>query len=91
MKEIWAVDSETDPFKAGRVPAPFIWGAYNGSEYHSFTKTDDMVDFFLDKDVIVYAHNGGKFDWHFILHRLEQFEPLMVISGRLSKFKIGRK
>ena len=89
MKEIWAVDSETDPFKAGRVPSPFIWGAYNGSEYHSFTKTDEMVDFFVDKDVIVYAHNGGKFDWHFILHRLEQFEPLMVISGRLSKFKIG--
>lgn len=89
MKEIWVTDSETDPFKAGRVPAPFIWGCYNGSEYHQFTDTDAMVDFFAEKDVIVYAHNGGKFDWHFILHRLEQFEPLMVISGRLSKFKIG--
>lgn len=89
MKEIWVTDSETDPFKAGRVPAPFIWGCYNGSEYHTFTDTDAMVDFFAEKEVIVYAHNGGKFDWHFILHRLEQFEPLMVISGRLSKFKIG--
>lgn len=89
MKEIWVTDSETDPFKAGRIPKPFIWGAYNGSEYHQFTDTDEMVDFFAEKDVIVYAHNGGKFDWHFILHRLEQFEPLMVISGRLAKFKIG--
>ena len=59
MKEIWVTDSETDPFKAGRVPKPFIWGCYNGSEYHTFTDTDAMVDFFAEKEVIVYAHNGG--------------------------------
>ena len=88
-KTIWVADSETDPFKAGRIPTPFIWGCYNGSEYHQFLTTDEFVDFFEDKDVIVYAHNGGKFDWHFLLHRLEAFEPLMVISGRLSRFKIG--
>lgn len=89
MKEFWTLDAETDPFKAGRIPEPFIWGAYNGSEYHQFLNTDEMVDFFEDKDVMVYAHNGGKFDYHFILHRLEPFEPLSVISGRLAKFKIG--
>jgi hypothetical protein len=89
MKEIWTLDAETDPFKAGRIPKPFIWGAYNGGEYHKFYDTDEMVNFFEDKEVIVYAHNGGKFDYHFMLHRLQQFDPLMVISGRLSKFKIG--
>ncbi len=88
-KEIWVCDAETDPFKAGRVPKPFVWGIYNGSEYHEFIDTDEMVDFLVEREAIVYAHNGGKFDWHFILHRLEQFEPLMVISGRLAKFKIG--
>jgi hypothetical protein len=88
-KEIWVADSETDPFKAGRIPAPFIWGAYNGSEYHQFDSTAEFVDFISEIDCVVYAHNGGKFDWHFLLDRLEEFEPLMVISGRLSKFKIG--
>lgn len=88
-REIWVADSETDPFKAGRIPAPFVWGAYNGSEYHQFEDTDQFVDFFEDKKAIVYAHNGGKFDWHFILHRFEQFSEIQVISGRLAKFRIG--
>lgn len=89
IKEIWAIDSETDPFKAGRIPAPFIWGAYNGSEYHQFARTDEIIEFLAERDCVVYAHNGGKFDYHFCLHHLTEFEPLMVISGRLAKFKIG--
>lgn len=89
-KEIWVADCETDPFKAGRIPQPFIWGLYNGSEYHEFTDTDKFVNYCESlENVIIYAHNGGKFDWHFLLHRLEPYEPIMVISGRLSKFKIG--
>jgi len=88
-REIWVADSETDPFKAGRIPKPFIWGAYNGSEYRQFDTTNDFVDFISEHDCIVYAHNGGKFDWHFLLHRLEAFEPLMVINGRLARFTIG--
>lgn len=99
-REIWTADCETAPFGSAEwqklvdhdlpVPAmPFIWGVYNGSEYHEFYSTDDFVDWCENKEIIIYAHNGGKFDWHFILHRLEQFEPLTIISGRLAKFKIG--
>lgn len=91
-RELWAVDSETDPFKAGRIPQPFIWGArlVNGAEYHEFDTSAQMLEFFSERDCIAYAHNGGKFDWHFILDQLEPWEPLMVINGRLAKFKIGR-
>lgn len=88
-KEIWTLDAETDPFDGSTIPAPFVWGAYNGSEYHKFYKTKDAIDFLIDRDCIVYAHNGGKFDYHFFLDRLEQFEPVNVIAGRLAKFKIG--
>lgn len=109
-REIWAADSETDPFKAGRIPHPFIWGArlVNGSEYREFASTPhhcsrdedthcevcaattrEMLAFFRERDCIVYAHNGGKFDWHFILGDLEPWQPLMVINGRLAKFTIG--
>lgn len=89
MREIWAADCETDPFKAGRIPQPFIWGCYNGSEYHEFNSTDDFLDFISSRECIVYAHNGGKFDWHYCLHRLTAFDPIMVIAGRLAKFNIG--
>ena len=88
-RPIWVADCETDPFKEDRIPAPFIWGAYNGDEYHEFTSTREFVDFIIKGEKIVYAHNGGKFDWHYILDRLEPFTELMVIAGRLAKFQIG--
>lgn len=37
----------------------------------------------------VYAHNGGKFDWHFIAGHIPSGSRIKVINGRLAKFKIG--
>lgn len=48
-----------------------------------------MVDFFYNRRVIVYAHNGGRFDWHYCLHRIEPYTDVLVIAGRMAKFKIG--
>jgi len=89
-KEIWVADSETDPFEFDVIPAPFIWGVYNGSDYYEFTDTDKFVDFVSTKEIILYAHNGGKFDWHFISHRFEPHTPLLIIAGRIAKFNIGK-
>lgn len=103
-KQIWVVDSETDPFLHGRVPEPFIWGVYHGYDggmYREFLGTgpaytcnrsdiDTLVDFLAEQDVIVYAHNGGKFDWHFFSHRFEPESELLVINGRLARFTIGK-
>lgn len=89
MRKIATADCETDPFKHGRIPAPFIWGYYDGDEYQQFYDTEEFVNFVIDKPIIIYAHNGGKFDWHFILQFIPEFTPIMVINGRLSKFKIG--
>lgn len=89
-REIWAADSETDPFKHGRVPDPFVWGICDhDDEYHEFNSTEEFVDYICDKDVIIYAHNGGKFDWIFLLDYIPDFEPLTVIAGRIAKVKIG--
>ncbi len=88
--EIWVADSETDPFELGLIPEPFIWGLYNGSDYYEFTDTDTFVDFVRERNIILYAHNGGKFDWHFISHRFEPDNPILVIAGRLSRFSIGK-
>ena len=89
MREFWVADSETDPFDGETIVKPFVWDAYNGIEHHLFETTAAFVEFFREKDVVVYAHNGGKFDWFFILAYIDAYEPLTVINGRLAKFKIG--
>ena len=92
---IFAVDAETDPFKRGRVPKPFLWGATHirTKEFIEFEKTDDFLEWCLEQDegTIMYAHNGGKFDWQLddIIEHIRMFTPVMVIAGRVSKFHIG--
>ncbi len=89
-RPIWTADSETDPFKKRRKPAPFLWGLYKGDgDYMEFEKTDDFVSHLSEQRAIVYAHNAGKFDWHFITEYIEDYEPLTIINGRLVKFMIG--
>lgn len=91
MRKIWAADSETDPFKKGRLNIEaFILGAYDGENYVEFETIDEFVKYFEHKKVIIYFHNGGKFDYHLgFLDYLDSFEPLTVIAGRIAKFKIG--
>lgn len=90
MRKIYTADCETDPFLVGRLPVPFIWGLYTEGLYKEFYSTESFIEYIKDIDGIIYAHNGGKFDWHFVLHAINAFEQCSVINGRLSKFKIGR-
>jgi len=75
----------------GRIPVPFVWGAYNGytEEYVEFVTCDELADFFAPKKTIVYAHNGGRFDYHFLKDKINSDDLLMLIAGRISKCKIG--
>jgi len=84
-----AIDAETDPFDGLTNVKPFIWGFYDGVEYLQFDTQLQLVNFLRDKDYIVYAHNGGKFDYHFMLDLIDEFQEIMIISGRIAKFKIG--
>jgi len=89
-RKIITVDCETDPFKHGRIPEPFIWGAYDGKDFWDFTDTDEFCDWLADQYAYVYAHNGGKFDFHFILDRLDVGEKIKIINGRLADAKLGK-
>lgn len=90
-KQIAVIDAETDPFERGKLDIePFIWGYYDGKDYKEFTDTKDLIAFIETVDKIVYAHNGGKFDFHFMIEYIERHKPILVINGRLSKFKIGK-
>lgn len=102
-RDFWTCDAETTPFHncgnlecpkchgIGREPEAFIWGAYNGrtEEYYTFETSRDLAEFFREKKTVVYAHNGGRFDYHFLREEMNSDEPLMIIAGRISRFKIG--
>lgn len=89
-KPFWTFDCETDPFKFGRIPKPFLWGAFNGKDYIEFKSTEDFAEFLKAEDAYFYAHNGGKFDVHFLAPWLERNKKLILIHGRLVKAKIGK-
>lgn len=92
-RRIYTADAETDPFKFGRVVAPFVWGVYDGEQFYYFwgeTQKECCDDFIRHlegevaegENIIVYAHNGGKFDFLFLY---EYMEPeLMVVNGRIA-------
>lgn len=90
-KKFAVIDSETPPFAYGRTDIlPFLWGYYDGIEYHQFTDTAELVAFISERDEIIYAHNGGKFDFHFLADFFEAGRPIMLINGRIAKLKLGK-
>lgn len=90
-KEIAIIDCETDPFKEGRIPHPFLWGFYTphtGALY--FDRINELMDFLADKDYRVYAHNGGKFDFHYMLEYIEDWQKITMINNRLAQWRWNR-
>lgn len=91
MRRIAVIDAETDPFRKGRVPRPFVWGYFDGTEYREFWgKHAAFIRFLKKQNVICYAHNGGKFDFHFLLGELSAYDDIMIINGRIARMHIGR-
>ncbi len=88
-RKIAVCDAETDPFKRDRVPTPFIWGFYDGDIYEEFENTEEFAMYLMGYDGICYAHNGGRFDWHFLLDYATAYDPIMLINGRIAKMMIG--
>jgi len=90
-------DIETDPFKYGRIPKPFCCEIYYDSDdcigMRAVFWGDDCVDQLLDHiqsiptPLVIYMHNGGKFDFHFFPARLQN--PVKVIHGRIVRAKFG--
>jgi len=102
---IGVCDAETDPFEPGVFVQPFIWGVLlDDGVYHEFDSSPghggapvrDGTQAFTEwcqaqaDPLILYAHNGGKFDYHFLREAIEANEPISVIAGRLARCKIGR-
>jgi len=92
-KKVAVIDYETDPFKYGRVPEPFLAGFY--SEEIGFKQFwgDDCIEQLLQflHDLtyphVIFAHNGGKFDFFLMLEHLQN--PVKIINGRIVQATLG--
>lgn len=94
-KRVCVFDCETDPFKAGRPVAPFTCGFYDGETYIDFWGDDCIAQFFAHleanyapDDLLIYAHNGGKFDFFFCLEYMDTGQFPTIINGRLTKLTL---
>ena len=92
QRQIFTLDAETDPFEYGAdFPKPFVWGLYNEEyDFKYWWGSEEEINLSLMKALsdlehgsIVYAHNGGKFDFHFLLEFLEP--DIKIINGRIAK------
>lgn len=87
--KIYCADCETDPFEHGVIPEPFIWGIYDGEIFTYFHDIPSFIAFVHTlPSGIVYMHNGGKFDFHYIIDHIKKGTQLKIINGRLVSFKI---
>lgn len=90
------IDGESDPFLYGRKPQMFAWGFYDGVTYQDFWGTnfctDQLIEYLerIDEPLMIYAHNGGKFDFMYLVERGAVNNPIMLINGRLVKVGIGK-
>jgi hypothetical protein len=90
-RSIAVIDFETDPFLHGRDPRPFAAGFYDLKDgYKEFWGDDCVLQLIIylesrKEPLIIYAHNGGKFDFFFLLEEGALENPAMMINGRIVK------
>lgn len=88
-KTVMAGDCETEGFQHGRIPRPFMWGLYDGKTFWRFDRTDDFVNYVYDRNILVYMHNGGKFDFMYLLYYIKETKA-QIIAGRIVSMNLGR-
>lgn len=89
---IYTFDVETDPFKHGRNPKPFACGLYNGLNYWQWWGDDcieQMMTYLENLPCgILYAHNGGRFDFFFIMKWILGSD-MRIINSRIISAKMS--
>lgn len=86
-------DCETEPFDGKREHyRPFAIGFYDGKDYRRFWgyhAPNDFIKFLhgYSKPLVLYAHNGGKFDFLFFMKWLSS--QILIINGRITQCHIA--
>lgn len=90
-RKLAVIDFETDPFLYGRIPKPFCCEFYSDEYTEVFwgdNCAEQLVNFLqnLETPYIIYAHNGGKFDFHFLLKYISN--PVLIIKTRITEARL---
>ena len=92
-KRIAVLDLETDPFEYGKVPQPFVAGLYDGQDF-MYIWSPDCIAKIVERlakwkePLIIFAHNGGKFDWLYFLEYLPPGE-MRIVNNRIIQARLG--
>lgn len=87
-------DCETDPFEHGAEIEPFCCGLKTADAYVSFWGLDcfEQIDRYLQGlndqgiQLLIYAHNGGKFDYIYLIRKgLIDESKVMIVNSRIIK------
>lgn len=88
-------DVETDPFSFGADIKPFCFGWFDGDDYEhrwepsGATCARQFAEFLGDLDGYkVYMHNGGKFDFQFLLPYVDM-RKIKIIANRIVSLYVG--
>lgn len=86
------IDFETDPFDAGATIKPFCVGVKTDETYWQYWGDDcaeQLVVYLasIEHPHIWYAHNGGNFDFYFLLSYIE--DDILLINNRIVKCWLG--
>lgn len=97
-KVIAVFDTETDPFKEGRIVRPFtchfhiphlgfhkhFWGRDCVKQFFKWlAKVTGKGGEFEDFEFVILVHNGGNFDFYFFIDLLDDGHSPFIINGRL--------
>ncbi len=90
-RKLAVIDFETDPFCYGRVPEPFcveLWDGEISTVFWGDNCANDLLEYLADEPpMLIYAHNGGKFDFHFLHKGIAN--PALIIKNRIVTAKLG--
>lgn len=98
-RQVAVIDFETDPFKAGRIPQAFACGFAAGETCETkWGEEKEVIAWAVAKvekfPGIVYAHNGGKFDFPGYLFKgcAKKLwgEAVHYVGSRIVSVKLGR-
>jgi len=88
-------DFETDPFSFGATLNPYCWGWFDGDDYQSEWEPTGafcarhFADFLAELDGYkVYMHNGGKFDFQFLIPFVDT-RKIRIIGNRIVSMYVG--
>lgn len=87
------LDFETDPFQHGAIIAPFVWDIFDGASHVTYWGddcTEQLIEYLRShtSKLIIYAHNGGKFDFMFLL-RWIRGNKMLVVNNRIVEAELS--